>query len=139
MGFSFESVNLPDLAVRTGDQGKSSLVIDSLQLEVGVETGEVLYVWGYCPDSSWLPAVLEQPAYSAARIAADVDPPLEESISVLLSRSFWKIQFDRESGWILISSSEKADESVSEIAEGILLGLVEAKINSIWLRPRFED
>lgn len=138
MGFSFEAASLPDLAMRAGSQGMSSLVIDTLQLEVGVETGQILYAWGYCPESSWLPAVLEPPVYSDARITVKVDPPLEESISVSISRTPWKIQVDRDSEWVLISPSEATGERVVKIADGILLGLVEAKLNSIWLCPRFE-
>jgi hypothetical protein len=139
MGFSFETASLPDLAARVGHQGVSSLVIDTLQLEVGVETGQVLYAWGYCPESSWLPAVLKPPTHSGARIVAIVDPPLEEAVSVSISRSPWKIQVDRDSEWVLISPSEATAERVVEVADGILLGLAETKLNSIWLRPRFED
>lgn len=139
MGFSFESASLPDLARRAGSQGMSSLAIDTLQLELGVETGQVLYAWGYCPESSWLPAVLEPPAHSGARIMATVAPPLEESVSVSLSRSPWKIQVDRDSEWIMISPSLVIEERVVKVADGILLGLAGARLNSIWLCPRFED
>jgi hypothetical protein len=138
MGFSFEVATLSDLADRLAGEGRTSLAIDSLQLEAGVGTGELLYAWGYCPTSAWTPLSLKPSPSKKGKVFVEVDPPLEEAISVSISRSVvWSYGFDRESGWVCIFLSLSPLESLIEIAEGVLIGLIGENINSVWLRPDF--
>jgi hypothetical protein len=137
--FSFEVASLPDLAGRSGEEGRASLVVDSLQLEIGVGTGELLFAWGYFPMESWKKMVLNPSPSIKGRVIAEVDPPLEESISVSVSDSTWNAAFDQASGWICVSRSLSQRENLVEIAEGVHLGLIGESLNSIWLHPIFCD
>ncbi|MBP2323573.1 hypothetical protein JOF56_003958 [Kibdelosporangium banguiense] len=139
MGFFFEVSSRSELAARVGDRGRTSLVVDSLQLEVSVETGEVLYVWGYCPETAWSSGSVRPPGSAIGKVVAEVDLPLEEAVSVSISKLPWSITYDRDSGWFRIFCADSQSEEVIEISPGILLGLSEAELSSIWLRPQFCD
>lgn len=140
MGFSFEAADLPELAERLSGGGRTSVVIDSLQLEVGVDSGELLYVWGYCPGGAWAPLSLRPAPSTEGKIFVEADPSLEEAISVSISRSaVWDYGFDRESGWVCVFRSMSATEDLIEVAEGVLIGLIGEDINSVWLHPEFNS
>jgi hypothetical protein len=136
-GFSFEVASLSELAERSGGEGRASLVVDSLQLEVGIGTEEILFAWGYFPMESWQKMVLNPPRSTRGRVTAEVNPPLEEAVSVSVSRSNWNAAFDQASGWIRVFHSPTQREDLFEIAEGVHLGLIGESLNSIWLHPIF--
>jgi hypothetical protein len=138
MSFSFRPKNAADLARRVGDEGLTSLVADSIQLEVAVATGEVLYVWGYLPRRSWRQASLQFPGatYGVVRVELE-DPPLEEAVSVSIARTEWAAYFDESSGYVrLIRADPGRVEILYQVAEGVFLGLSGDLLNSIWLKPQ---
>lgn len=138
MSFSFRPESGPDLALRAGDGGLTSLVADSLQLEVAVATGEVLYAWGYLPLSSWQQVSLEFPGASSGVVMVELEePPLEEAISVSIARTIWTANFDETSGFVrLVRADSTGAEDLVEVADGVWLALDGDRLNSIWLKPR---
>jgi hypothetical protein len=50
--FDFVSMSRSGVRRRMGDLGPTSVLIGTLQIEIGVETGTLLYVWGYHPETA---------------------------------------------------------------------------------------
>ncbi|GAA2788317.1 hypothetical protein [Saccharopolyspora taberi] len=137
-GFAFRPENVEDLVERVGAEGRTSLVADTLQLEVAVGTGRALYVWGYLPKTSWNPANLKLPESKPAEVIVQIDdPPLEESISVSIARVNWDAFFDKRTGLVRVTRNHICSEELVEIAEGVHLGLSGTDLNSFWLKPEF--
>jgi hypothetical protein len=44
--FDFEFESKDEALFRAGDKGTTSLLVGTLQIEIGIETGAALYVWG---------------------------------------------------------------------------------------------
>ncbi|MFE9882715.1 hypothetical protein [Streptomyces sp. NPDC005784] len=137
-GFNFQLRNFDELAGLVGERGSTSLVADTLQLEVAVDTGCALYVWGYLPKESWRRADLKLPSSVSGRVTVELDdPPLEEGISVSIARSNWEVLFDEGSGLVQVVRDRKILEELVEIADGVHLGLSGTRMNSFWLSPEF--
>lgn len=139
-GFSFQPRNFGDLVGLAGEGGRTSLVADTLQLEVAVDTGCALYVWGYLPKESWRRADLKLPSSASGRVTVELDePPLEAGISVSIARSNWEVLFDESSGLVRVVRDRQLPEELVEIADGVYLGLNGTVLNSFWLSPEFVE
>lgn len=137
-GFAFHPHSSEDLADRVGTEGCTSLVADTLQLEVAVETCRALYVWGYLPKDTWAQASLELPSSRGGKVTVEVDdPPLEEAISVSIARVNWEVVFDASAGLVRVVRDPLRQEELIEIADGVHLGLSGTDLNSFWLEPEF--
>ncbi|WP_206308370.1 hypothetical protein [Streptomyces sp. A1277] len=137
-GFSFQPQSLDDLARLEGGGGRTSLVADTLQLEVAVDSGRALYVWGYLPKESWQREELKLPISASGAVTVELDdPPLEEHISVSIARSDWDVLFDENSGLVRVVRDRRVPEKLVEIADGIHLGLNGTEFISFWLSPEF--
>ncbi|WP_435582480.1 hypothetical protein [Amycolatopsis thermoflava] len=138
--FGFQPRNPDDLAGRTGCGGRTSLVAGTLQLEVAVDTGEALYVWGYLPTESWRRAALSHPDAVGGRVKVELDgPALEAGVSETIAPSDWEVLFDQDSGLVRVVQNRWSAERVVEIADGVRLGLSGASLNSFWLAPEFTE
>lgn len=139
-GFTFQPRNLGDLAVLEGGGGRTSLVADTLQLEVAVDSGRALYVWGYLPKESWKRTELKLPISMGGSVTVELDdPPLEAGISVSITRSNWHVLFDESSGLVRVVRDQQISEKLVEIADGVRLGLNGTELISFWLSPEFVD
>ncbi|MEV5302942.1 hypothetical protein [Amycolatopsis methanolica] len=138
--FAFRLRDRGELESLVGRGGVTSLVADTLQLEVAVETGRALFVWGYWPAESWRPERLELPDSVGGRVTVAVDgPPLEEGVSVAITGTGWETLFDQEAGLVRVVRDRQLVEKVVEIADGVHLGLSGAALNSFWLAPEITD
>lgn len=139
-GFAFHLRNSDDLTGLVGDRGSTSLVADTLQLEVAVDTGCALYVWGYLPKESWRRAELKLPNSVSGRVTVELDdPPLEAGISVSIAPSNWEVLFDESSCLVRVVQNRQLPEKLVEIADGVHLGLSGTMLNSFWLSPKFVE
>ncbi|MCA1222806.1 hypothetical protein [Streptomyces sp. 8L] len=138
--FSFDAADEADLAERMGEGRRTSLVIDTLQLETDADSGAVLYAWGYFPAQSWVPARLPVPPAAQARVSVEADPPLEEAVSVPVWRGQeFAVEHDEETGWIRVSRSPSGAGAYAEIASGVVLQLVEGELSAVWLHPHIAE
>ncbi|MFB8201239.1 hypothetical protein [Kitasatospora purpeofusca] len=135
--FLYDVTNRADLAERVGSNGVSSLVVETLQLEIGIASGEALFVWGYYPMASWVPAELDLPKFSAGRVLVDSDGQLEEGVSISLSDATWQTRYDSTTGWINVRAEEDSGAHFTQIADGVVLGINDSRMISIWLKPKF--
>ncbi|MFG1840532.1 hypothetical protein [Micromonospora sp. NPDC049175] len=136
--FSYEVTDGEDFRRRSGDEGLTSLVADTLQLEVGIETGELLFAWGYFPATSWSAATLPRPNVVPGVLRLVSVDELEAGVSLSIFRGGdWKAEFDQAAGFLRVSLDDGATASVVEIAQGVAVGVRDGLIRSVWLRPLF--
>lgn len=136
--FAYEVLDPEELERRVGSEGVTSLVVDTLRLEIGVETGELLFAWGYLPEKSWDGLELPHPILRPGMIRLEERNNLEPGISLSLSRnSKWRVEFDSRQGWLRIARHDFEDESAIQIADDVAIGVWRGSIAAIWLRPTF--
>jgi len=137
--FNFDVGSPVDLSRRAGESGVTSILIGTLQIEVGVASKRALYVGGLHPRSRWAPAELAAPRVSASAAFLDPDRPFAAGVSVAVAPvGAWSTRFDAGSGWIRVAPDATADDAVAQIAAGILLGERDGQLHSIWLQPILE-
>jgi hypothetical protein len=145
--FDFKVKSESELALRAGSKGTTSLVVGTLQIEVGIETGAALFVWGlHSHSTQWrqvhLPRVSSQKG--CVKVLFDEEPVIGVSQS-LAEVGEWQTTYDEGTGWVCVSANEHdVAESYVEFADNTIAGLADEKLVSVWLRPvwhreRFEE
>lgn len=133
--YSFDFVPRADeLSVRVGSSGTGSISIGTLQLEVSVDTGEILFPWGLFPHTRWTDRLMATPNTSPGRLfLADISV-LVPGVGVDLPRSReWQTYFDRESGWLYTGVGDTADVIV-EFAANAGASLTSDELTGLWLK-----
>ncbi|WP_183032706.1 hypothetical protein [Cupriavidus sp. UME77] len=127
-----------DIKSKVGDVGTGCISIGTLQLELSILTGEVLFPWGLFPATRWEEVTLKTPIFEGGRIFL-MDP----SILVcgggvdLIGFGDWKTYFDSLSGWIYTGTEEPA-EIVIGFGENVGASLSGEKLIGLWMKPSFE-
>jgi hypothetical protein len=134
--FEFEVESHSELARRAGSKGTTSLLIGTLQIEVGIETGALLFVWGFHPHTKWLCDQLPpfSPRPGSVKVQFDEEPIVGVSQS-LKEISQLRTTYDPNTGWIRISLDEDLAEDYIEFTEDTVVGLSNERLMSLWLRP----
>lgn len=135
--FDFKPDSITDLDKRVGSAGRTSIVIGTLQIEIDVETGAALYVWGYHPHLGWRSERLSTIASRPGTISVLTKEQLHDSVSVSLAHvNEWTTVYDPTTGWICVGASQvtKTVEFV-EFATKTVAGIEKGVLRSIWLRP----
>jgi hypothetical protein len=137
--FGFDVAEPVDLAERAGPSGVTSLAVGTLQVEVGVATGLVLFVWGLHPRTHWKvePVGAPRTRLGAVRVA---DAKLRRGISLQVAEvGAWMTSFDPETEWVRVAEPGRdARETVTVVATDTGLGVHDGSLTSIWLRPVIE-
>lgn len=133
--FIFEADDPSELTARAHG-GTTSVVIDTLQIEVSCQTRRALYAWGYFPRNSWRAAHLHPPTANPGAIIFGQECPLEAGISIQIPGGReWLAEYDSTSGWLRITTSKSAGVNLTQIASGIILGEHDARLTTVWLHP----
>lgn len=136
--FDFKVESESELARRAGSKGTISIVVGTLQLEVGIETGTVLFLWGLHEHSvRWrrdrLPSISSEK--SCVKVRFEQEPTVGVSQG-LAEVGEWNTTYDVQSGWICVSGEERdSAQRYVEFAEGTIVGLIDEKLVSVWLHP----
>jgi hypothetical protein len=138
--FDFEAAPGQNLELMYGSKGTASIAIGTLQIEVAIETGACLYVWGLHPKEKWnigtLPII--QAKRSCISLLPDVDmhPGISENLADV---GEWFTTHDLRSGWLCISQEPiRHSEHCFEFCDDTVAGLDDDKLVSLWLRPDFD-
>lgn len=117
--------------------GRTSFVVDTLQLEVDIESSTCLYLWGYCPRGRWTKSTLMAPASRSGLLKVVSSTRLQPGVSVGLEGMVEpKMRFDPISGWFCIGRSDVGRECRSvEFASGCLAVVEDQVLRSLWIRP----
>jgi hypothetical protein len=134
--FSFQ-MDPGEQAQRQGEHGTTSFVVDTLQLEVAVDTSLCLYIWGYCPMGRWERTTLMPPVARRGSLRAVHDKPLVPAVSIgleqMIGTTAW---FDPDSGWFCVGKKEIAsDVQAVEFATGCVAVVADGRLSSLWVRP----
>lgn len=135
--FSFSARNGEALRERLGSEGVTSVVIGTLQLEVDIESREVVFVWGYFPMVRRTAAVLSPPQSIAGRVSISSDEDFEHGVSLRVPGNEWRDSYDPSSGWVAIRLNDAPDATFVQIADGTVLGIDNGDLVSVWLKPVF--
>jgi hypothetical protein len=138
--FRFEVASPDDLEVRSGNSGRTSLSIGTLQIEIDVERGEALFVWGLHPRQRWVLGNARPGEAQPGTVRVTSDGGLRRGVSIRVADiGSWTTVHDPESGWVRITASPMTDDDEQVlIATGTILGLRLDCLNSVWLAPAFE-
>jgi hypothetical protein len=132
-GFRFEAGSREELAGRLGDRGVTSVVIDTLQLEVDIASGDVLFAWGYFPLGAAETGELAVPEAREGRVRVVDEEPFEPGVSVGVPGERWRTSYDRTTGVVAVRLREAADAVFVRIADGVVLGVDGAELVAVWL------
>lgn len=123
-----------------GQQGTTSIMIDTLQIEVALETRRLLYVWGYFPAVRWERATVLP--ISAAQGCVRIRTGAQLIIGVTLALGAaedWRREYDATSGWLSIHCATPTEhDRAVEFATGCVAVLREERLIALWLHPLFE-
>lgn len=126
------------LAERMGSRGSTSLSFTTLQLEVGVEHGELLYPWGLFPNTRWQAGRLVVPVFQPGRVCFIYgEGKLQPGVSVPIPASqSWSILFDNLSGWVCFGEATPSGDSTAvEYAKNAAVVMMGGQLVSLWIRP----
>jgi hypothetical protein len=139
---NFAMIYLPDEYSFSADPqpsgGVTSILVNDLQLEID-DFGRLLYVWGLCPHTSWLPSEEEPPEYVQGLLIVDNEKILIPGISHRLTgNTRWPVFANANTGWICIRDSAwKGDLSKAvEFGPGCVAVLRDQQLVALWLHPR---
>lgn len=122
---------------RVGVNRSTSFAVDTLQLEVAVDSSLCLYIWGYCPMGRWEQSSLSPPNARPGSLRASHDKPLIPGVAVglesMVPPNAW---FDPDSGWFCMGNKNVApDAAAVEFATGCLAVVVHGRLSSLWIKP----
>ncbi|WP_345413051.1 hypothetical protein [Actinomycetospora chlora] len=139
--YSFTFIPADDQAlVERCPDGRTSILLDDLQIEIGLPRQEVLFAWGLHPHTLWRERLLEppEPVPGVVRVSRPTD--LEPGTAIEADgRRDWTTEWDPGSGWLRIAGSEHDGASPVEVATNVVLTLEEGRLRSVWLAPAFVD
>jgi hypothetical protein len=138
-GFSFSAQSGESLSERLGSEGVASVLIGTLQLEVDIESREVLFAWGYFPNVRAVAVELIAPRFNPGRVFISSDHSFEPGVSFEVPGDRWRVSHDPSSGWVAIRLSDAADAEFVQIASGTVLGVKDGDLVSVWLNPVFTE
>jgi hypothetical protein len=137
--FAFRPRDALQLSDRAGSDGRTSVLVGTVQIEVAVDSQSLLYAWGYCPRANWSRGALVVPTFVDAEVHISTDSPLIAGVSLRATTATEQmgILYDTDSGWICIGTTDCGSAEMVLIATGVGIGLADSSLASIWLRPAF--
>lgn len=137
--FRFTPGSPQELAHRVGDGGQTSLSVGTLQIEVGIETGILLFAWGLHPKERWSVGRLETPQAEPGIVKVSGCKALAAGVSIgVAAVGDWSTTYDPETGWVRTTEDERPDEEHVLIATDLVVGLRQGALSSVWLQPIFD-
>ncbi|RDD83915.1 hypothetical protein [Streptomyces parvulus] len=138
-GFSFNAQSGESLSERLGAEGVTSALIDTLQLEVDIESREVLFAWEYFPNVRSVVSKLDAPQFTPGRVSISSDHSFEPGVSFDVPGKGWRVSYDPSSGWVAFCLNDAADAEFVRIAGGTVLGISDGDLVALWLHPTFVE
>jgi hypothetical protein len=122
---------------RRGPMGCCCLCIDHIQLDVGLETGYLVEVYGWHPPTVWRQSTLPAIETRGGIVKAHLDRGIERGTGMdLVPPCTWPTTYDAESGWICFGRPDPSAELYVEFCTSTVAGLADGVLQSLWLRPQ---
>jgi hypothetical protein len=116
----------------------TSLLFTTLQIEVAIKNGDLLYPWGLFPHTQWQIGRLAVPEFRGGRVRLiRQGDELRRGVSIACPGSdSWPVVCDKGSGWICLGDATPRVNAVAvEYARKAGVVLVDERIVSVWLQP----
>ena len=112
----------------------------TLQLEVAIDSGSVLYPWGYHPRASRRSGRVPNPLARGAGLTLVPRHQLRPGVSLdVTGGARWATVYDDDSGWIGIHALDAAEpQDLVLFAAGAVAGLRGGQLVGLWLHPQEE-
>lgn len=135
--FDFEPESIKEVERRTGGQGTTSILIGTLQIEVGIATGMALFVWGYHPHLAWNQNHLPSLRVVPGGVKVSTGGHLQKGVSVpIFNVGEWQTTHDPDTGWICVGDYTASERCSSiEFATNTIAVIEGNLLRAIWLRP----
>lgn len=130
-----------DFSKLSGDEGCTSLTVHTLQIEIGVSTGKLLYPWGLFPLIHAMDKSLIIPDSYYGELSFKTEKnKIRPGVSIDFSGSeSWELCKDPSSGWIFLGDPSIAQYSCSiEFANDVIASMANDCIVAFWIRPVIE-
>jgi hypothetical protein len=139
--FDFVPSNAHQLAQLEGSEGTSSILLGTLQIASGVETGRFLYPWGYYPRTLWRSGHVDAVPAKRGSIEAKYDEKPIPGLSIPYSEvREWDTIYDEEAVVVHITRSYRHPvEYHVEFATGVVAGLHGKQLTDLWMHPLIQD
>lgn len=110
----------------------SFLLLKTLQIEVIIDGGRMLFAWGYSPMQSWLNGNVEVPNYVPGWVIVHSQEPLLSGVGIGYGETEeWETVYDSNSGWVQVRRKNETagtpDQQI-EIANGIVIALKKSQL-----------
>lgn len=138
--FDFESMSRSGVRRRMGDLGPTSVLIGRVQIEIGIETGTFLYIWGYHPETAWRQARLANPNAQPGMVSITFEEPPERGVSIgLVGMNEWPTAYDPRTGWVCLGDPAPGRSAQwVEFATNAIAVIGEDQLRALWLRPTMQ-
>lgn len=136
----FELNPLRDRPARLGVSGLASIMIGTLQLEVDIESRLLLFAWGLHPKTLWIDGSGAPHDAHPGRVKVGKGVRLQEGVAIPMSRvGEWSTIYDSKSKWARLTKDFNIpDEIQVTISSGVVIGLRQKYLNSVWMYPLLE-
>lgn len=138
--FDFLLTSNSDIASRLGESGTTSIALGTLQIEIDVQSRQLLFVWGYYPllKANRVKSII-RPEIVKGGIYLDTGESLTAGASISLAETSDLVTvIDDETGWIQVERSSMKGDVFIEFASGCVAGLRRAELVSLLLMPQIE-
>jgi hypothetical protein len=138
--YSFDFVHTKTVEFARRQGSPTSLLIGYLQIEVGIETGFLLYVWGLHGHHLWKQDFLPEIRPKPGIVKAHFDREMKMGVSVrIVEHEEWISVHDPSSGWVYIGPNVVTVASdYVEFADNTVAALTGDRLVSLWLRPQLD-
>lgn len=130
-----------EVALRSGGQGCCSLAIGTLQIEVGVETGRLLYPWGLCPLINCEPIYIPIKPIDCGGIYIDTKglEMVAGTAVEIPGSNLWRMFKDMVTGWICVGDYDMGEKvHLVQFSKSAMISLRDEIAIAVWIRPEVE-
>lgn len=127
-----------EVALRGGSQGFCSLTVGTLQIEVGVETGRLLYPWGLCPLVNCESIHMSMKSIGCGGLYVDTKSlGMISGVAVEVpGSSLWRMFKDIATEWICIGDYDMGEKvRLVQFSKSAMISLRDETAIAVWLRP----
>ncbi|WP_037588721.1 hypothetical protein [Stenoxybacter acetivorans] len=141
--YSLDFIEYPDedFTKLPSARGYTSISVDTLQIEIDIDTGKLLYPWGLFPlvNAIEKPLILPSSYYGEIYIRVR-NSKLISGVSIdFPSAKNWVLYKDSSSGWIFIGDRNIIQYSFSiEFARNVIASIENNNIVAFWMKPIVE-
>lgn len=140
--FDFEQADPTEHQSRIQMGVATPILIGTLQIEIGIDTGLAVYIWGYYPDVRWRIEALHDISglVSPGTFEVKVDEGLYVGEAVrYVEINEWPTSYDPLTGWVCIGNQDVTSTThCIEFASNTVAVIEDDKLQALWLRPKFE-